>query len=131
MGNYSTQFADVIPHNSLDLVTVYIGFHHCPLNYRERFVSAVRDVIRPGGKLVLRDHDVRDERSWRIAALAHDTFNAGTSETWEFNQNELRNFYSLRFIIDYVENLGFKHGGQLYFQRGDPTRNGLTAFTKI
>ncbi len=130
MGNYSTEFAQVIPKNSLDLVTVYIGFHHCPLHKREEFISAVIDVIRPGGRLILRDHDAHNEDMWRMAALAHDTFNAGIEESWQFNENELRNFYSLRFIIDYLENLGLKHGGQLYFQRGDPTRNGLTAFTK-
>ncbi len=130
MGNYSTEFARVIPKNSLDLVTVYIGFHHCPLHKREEFISAVIDVIRPGGRLILRDHDAHNEDMWRMAALAHDTFNAGIEESWQFNDNELRNFYSLRFIIDYLENLGLKHGGQLYFQRGDPTRNGLTAFTK-
>lgn len=130
MGNYSTQFANIIPKNSLDLVTVYIGFHHCPLDQRLNFIASVRDVIKPGGKMILRDHDVHDEDMWRMAALAHDTFNAGTSESWQFNHNELRNFYSLRFIIDYLEDVGLKHDGQLYFQRGDPTRNGLTAFTK-
>ena len=82
MGNYSTEFANIIPHNSLDMVTVFIGFHHCPLETRESFISSVRDVIRPGGTLILRDHDCRDEDSWRMAALAHDTFNAGTDETW-------------------------------------------------
>jgi len=131
MGNYSTEFARIIPKNSLDLVTVYIGFHHCPIHKREEFISSVIDVIRPGGKLILRDHDAHNEDMWRMAALAHDTFNAGIDETWQFNENELRNFYSLRFIIDYLEKLGLEHGRQLYFQRGDPTRNGLTAFTKV
>ena len=32
MGNYSTAFTNVIPHNSLDIVTVFIGFHPCPLD---------------------------------------------------------------------------------------------------
>lgn len=131
MDNYSSEFANIIPHNSLDLVTVYIGFHHCPLSKRKEFISSVRDVIHPGGRLILRDHDVHNEDTWRIAALAHDTFNAGIDESWDFNRKELRNFYSLRFIIDCLEDLGFKHGGQLHFQRGDPTRNALTAFTKI
>jgi len=130
MGDYATEFADIIPHNSLDMVTVFIGFHHCPLAKRESFVSSVRDVLRPGGTLILRDHDCHDETSWRIAALAHDTFNAGTNETWQTNASELRNFYSMRFIIDYVEALGFRNDDQLLYQPGDPTRNGLTAFTK-
>jgi len=131
MGNYSTEFANIIPHNSLDMVTVFIGFHHCPLDTREEFISAVRDVIRPGGVLILRDHDCHNEDAWRMAALAHDTFNAGTEETWQFNADELRNFYSIRFIIDLVEATGFRNNERLLFQPGDPTRNGLTAFRKI
>ena len=131
MGNYSTEFANIIPRNSLDMVTVFIGFHHCPLETREAFISSVRDVMRPGGTLILRDHDCHDEDSWRMAALAHDTFNAGTHETWQYNADELRNFYSMRFIIDFVEGTGFRNNNQLLFQPGDPTRNGLTAFKKI
>lgn len=131
LNNYSPRLADTIPQGSLDLVTVYIGFHHCPLSKRQAFISSVRDVIRPGGTLILRDHDVRNENLRRTAALAHDTFNAGTDETWQFNASELRNFYSLQFIIDYLEELGFRHRGKTLFQPGDPTRNGLTAFTRV
>jgi SAM-dependent methyltransferase len=131
MGNYSTEFANIIPHNSLDMVTVFIGFHHCPLETREEFISAVRDVIRPGGVLILRDHDCHNEDSSRMAALAHDTFNAGTDESWQYNADELRNFYSIRFIIDLVEDTGFRNKSMLLFQPGDPTRNALTAFRKI
>jgi SAM-dependent methyltransferase len=131
MGNYSTEFANVIPHNSLDMVTVFIGFHHCPLETRRQFISAVRDVIRPGGVLILRDHDCYNEDAWRMAALAHDTFNAGTKESWQFNADELRNFYSIRFIIDLVEDVGFRNNNMLLYQPGDPTRNALTAFRKI
>jgi len=131
MGNYSTRFADVIPHDSLDMVTAFIGFHHCPLEKRRAFISAVRDVLRPGGLLILRDHDCHNEDAWRVAALAHDTFNAGTEETWTFNAAELRNFYSIRFIIDLVEDSGFRNNNMLLYQPGDPTRNALTAFIKV
>lgn len=131
MGDYSSEFVNVIPKDSIDLATVYIGFHHCPIAKRVEFISSVRDVMKPGGTLILRDHDAHDENTWRIAALAHDTFNAGIDESWDFNQRELRNFYSLQFIIAFLEDLGFRHSGQLYFQRGDPTRNALTAFTKV
>lgn len=131
MGDYSTDFANVIPPKSLDLVTVYIGFHHCPVDDRKAFISAVRDRLRPGGRLVLRDHDVHNEDIRRIAALAHDTFNAGTEESWQFNADERRNFYSLQYIIQFLEGLGLRHDRQLYFQHGDPTRNALTAFTRV
>ena len=131
LNDYSPQLANIVPQGSLDLVTVYVGFHHCPLSKRKAFISSVRDVIRPGGTLILRDHDAHNEDLWRTAALAHDTFNAGTDETWQFNASELRNFYSLQFIIDTLEELGLRHRGKTLFQPGDPTRNGLTAFTRV
>lgn len=131
LGNYSTEFARVIPPASLDMVTVYIGFHHCPLEKRLEFISAVRDVLRPGGTLILRDHDCHDQDAWRMAALAHDVFNAGTSESWKTNEEELRNFYSIRYIIDYLEAMGFRSRQKLLYQPGDPTRNALTAFTRV
>jgi len=131
MGDYSSNFANVIPPNSLELVTVYIGFHHCPLHKREEFISSGRDVLRPGGRLILRDHDAHNEDAWRTAALAHDTFNAGINESWKFNASELRNFYPLSFITAYLENLGLKQEGGVYFQEGDPSLNGLMGFRKV
>lgn len=131
MGQYSTAFTKVIEKNSLDLVTVYIGFHHCPMEKREKFISAVRDRLKPGGKLILRDHDARNEDLWRIAALAHDTFNAGTKETWSTNHKEVRNFYSFDYITGYLNKLGLRYDGNVLYQKGDPTRNGLMAFTKV
>jgi len=131
MGQYSTSFLKTIEKNSLDLVTVYIGFHHCPLDSRENFISAVRDVIKPKGKLILRDHDARNQDLWRIAALAHDTFNAGTNETWQTNINEKRNFYSIEYITNLLTNLGLRFDGKVLYQKGDPTRNGLMSFTKV
>ena len=130
LGDYSTSFTNVIQPASLDLVTVYIGFHHCPLVKREEFISAVRDVMKPGAKLILRDHDASNEDMLHVAALAHDTFNAGTNEHWKTNQNEVRNFYSLSYIVSYLEKLGLRYDGKVLFQQGDPTRNGLMAFTR-
>ena len=131
MGNYATDFTRVIKPGSLDLVTVYIGFHHCPLEKRDGFISSVRDSIRPGGKLILRDHDAKNNDMLHIAALAHDTFNAGTNEKWQTNENEVRNFYSLKYIIDYLGKRGLRYDGKVLFQEGDPTRNGLMAFTRV
>ncbi|MDH5545012.1 MAG: class I SAM-dependent methyltransferase [Gammaproteobacteria bacterium] len=131
MGNYTAQFTNTIPANSLDLVTVYIGFHHCPVDQREAFIGGLRDLIRPGGKLVLRDHDAHNEDLRRVAALAHDTFNAGTRQPWKANEVELRNFYSLDYIIHFLEKLGLRYDGRVFFQAGDPTRNGLMSFTRV
>ena len=131
MADYRTKYADVIPKESLDLVTIYIGFHHCPLDLRVPFISSIRDTLRVGGKLVLRDHDCDTEEQMTLVALAHDVFNMGTNESWEYNSKEIRNFYSLAFICAFVEKIGFKFDKRTLFQEGDPTKNALMLFTKI
>ncbi|WP_426485705.1 class I SAM-dependent methyltransferase [Flavobacterium sp. 2] len=129
--NYKTKFGDHVPHNSVDLVTIYIGFHHCPLELRTQYISSIRDTLRVGGKMILRDHNCDTEDQKVLVALAHDVFNLGVNETWEYNEKEVRNFYSLDFIIAFVENIGFKFHKKTLYQKGDPTKNALMLFTKI
>jgi len=131
LADYKTRYADVIAKESLDLVTVYIGFHHCPLDLRVPFISSIRDTLRVGGKLILRDHDCDTEEQKVLVALAHDVFNMGTNESWEYNSKEIRNFYSLNFICNFVEQIGFKFDKRTLLQEGDPTKNALMLFTKI
>ena len=130
LANYNTKYNKLIPKNSLDLVTIYIGFHHCPTELRIPFITSIRDTMRVGGKLILRDHDCDTEDQKTIVALAHDVFNMGTEESWEYNSSEIRNFYSLKFICDFIENLGFEFTEKTLFQNGDPTKNALMIFTK-
>ena len=130
LADYSTEYSKLIADQSLDLVTVYIGFHHCPIELRTPFISSIRDTLRAGGKLVLRDHDCTTSDQTTLVALAHDVFNMGTNESWSYNDSEVRNFYSLDFIISFVEELGFKFDQRTLFQEGDPTQNALMLFTK-
>jgi len=131
MADYQTEYSKLIDNESLDLITIYIGFHHCPLDLRAPFISSIRDTLRIGGKLILRDHDCNTEEQETMVALAHDVFNMGTNETWEYNHKEVRNFYSLEFICNFVEEIGFKFDKRTLFQEGDPTKNALMLFTKI
>jgi SAM-dependent methyltransferase len=131
LSDYKTKYADIIPKESLDLVTIYIGFHHCPLDLRVPFISSIRDTLRTGGKLILRDHDCDTEEQKVMVALAHDVFNMGTKQPWDYNSKEIRNFYSLAFISEFVEKIGFRFEKQTLFQEGDPTKNALMMFTKI
>jgi hypothetical protein len=66
-----------------------------------------------------------------MVALVHDVFNMGTNESWEYNNKEVRNFYSLDFICGFIEKIGFKFDKRTLFQEGDPTKNALLLFTKI
>lgn len=116
---------------SLGLVSVYIGFHHCPLPLREGFIASLHEVMAPGGKLILRDHDVTNEAMDHLVGLAHDVFNAGTKEPWAVNAAELRHFYPLSFIVAFLEQRGFKREPGELRQDGDPTLNTLLAFSRV
>lgn len=130
LADYDPRIFRSIPPRSLDLVTVYIGFHHCPYALREAFLAGVRDVLRPSGRLVVRDHDVVNEKMRRMVGLAHDVFNMGTLETWRYNRDELRGFYSLQTLDAMLGQAGFRGDGRRLFQVGDPTRNALMAYRK-
>jgi len=116
---------------AFELVTNYIGFHHCPLPKLANYIESVRRVLAPGGLLILREHDVATENVDRIAALAHDVFNVGLNTSWDRNHSELRHFRSLQDWRDLLKTFGLESQGQVIFQDGDPTKNGLLAFRKV
>jgi len=116
---------------SLDLVGNYIGFHHAPPESRDAFVKSLHRALRPGGRLILRDHDVDSPGMNRMVALAHDVFNMGIGVDWSVNQQEIRNFTSVPEIVGYLEGLGFRYGRRPLLQDGDPTHNALMEFVKV
>ena len=128
---YRPALAQQVPERSLDLVTVYIGLHHCPIYLRAEFIDGVRQVMRPGGVLIVRDHDVHDAKMLRMVALAHDVFNMGTQESWAYNARELRNFYPLAKLDALLVAGGFKPDGRRLLQDGDPTLNTLMKYTRV
>ncbi len=131
LDDYETPLADVIAPASLDLVTMYIGFHHCPIARREGFFASIRAIMKPGASLIVRDHNARDEKMLRIIGLAHDVFNLGTRQTWDHNERELRNFYSLDSMDHMLRRAGFKSDGRRLYQDGDPTLNALMRYVKV
>lgn len=131
MGNYDPFAGTAIPDGSLDLVTNFIGFHHAPDDRLEGFVQSIRRVLRPGGRLLLRDHDVADPAMSSLVALAHDVFNAGLFLSWEENHRQVRRFRSLAVWTDYLGASGFRRSERALAQDGDPTRNLLVEHVKV
>lgn len=130
LNHYRPNISQNIASNSIDLVTVYIGFHHCPVELREEFIGSIRDAMSPSGVLILRDHNVHNRKMERMVALAHDVFNMGTNESWKYNSDELRNFYSLAQLDEMLVQFGFSSNGIQLFQDGDPTKNALMMYKK-
>ena len=120
---------DIAP-ESVGLVSNYIGFHHASAERRRPFIKSVTDLLPPGGKLILRDHDVKDQTMAHIVALAHDVFNAGLMTEWKINEEEIRNFTTIDQIEEELAALGLVRRGDKLLQPGDPTINTLMIFEK-
>lgn len=130
MGDYEPIPADRVPDASRDLATCFIGLHHCPPAKLDAFVRSVARTLRPGGVLVLRDHDVTTPQMDAFVALAHTVFNAGLGVPWETNRQERRHFAPLAAWVERLARAGLVDTGQRLLQANDPTDNTLLAFVK-
>jgi hypothetical protein len=115
----------------VDLITMYIGLHHSPRERFGAFVRSIHDTLRPGGRFVLRDHDVTDTNMECFVGLAHDVFNAGLLVPWSENAKEVRFFLSYENIVKALQSVGLRHMGPTLAQDGDPTKNLLAVFQKV
>lgn len=129
LDNYNSIPGD-IPDASVDVVTCYIGLHHAPLDRLDGLVRSIARILRPGGSLIVRDHDVDSEQMHAFVALAHTVFNAGLGVPWQNNADELRHFTSAAQIISYLKERGFEHSGKKLLQDNDPSINMLMKFVK-
>jgi len=129
MGDYDPLPASM-PDASVDLVTCYIGLHHCPLDKLDSFVTSIVRVLKPGGTFILRDHDVTTPEMHTFVSLVHAVFNAGLNVPWETNQRELRHFRPVAHWVAYLGERGLSDTGRRELQAHDPSDNVLLAFTK-
>lgn len=119
-----------LPDASVDLVSCYIGLHHCPLPKLDSFVASIVRVLKPGGIFILRDHDVTTPAMHTFVSLVHTVFNAGLNGAWETNQRELRHFRPIAEWVAYLGERGLKDAGQRELQAHDPSDNVLLTFSK-
>lgn len=130
MGDYKPIAPAEIPDESLDLITNFIGFHHAHPEGRDAFIASVVKKLRPGGRLLLRDHDVDSKKMFYIVALAHDVFNAGLGVPLKIDETEIRNFTTVPQMEDIMSKQGMTRTGDKLLQAGDPTQNTLMLFRK-
>ena len=130
IGNYDPLAPEILPDDSVDLVTSFIGFHHCPADRLDGFVASLRRVLRPKGRLLLREHDVADPTMDTFVALAHDVFNAGVEVSWADNAAQIRGFRSVAAWTALLEGAGFRRYDGAELQDHDPTDNTLIGFVR-
>jgi hypothetical protein len=115
----------------VDLVAIYIGLHHCPADKLDAYIKSIYRVLRPGGKLIIRDHNVRDKPFNEFVSLIHDIFYCGLDETWEYTNTEIRNFTASDSLQKYLDRKGFKSDDRKLLQAHDPSLNTLMCFTRM
>jgi SAM-dependent methyltransferase len=123
----SNQVAD----NSIDVVTCYIGLHHCPVAKLDGFIKSIHRVLRTGGSFIIRDHDVKSSQMATFVSLVHTVFNAGLNESLEFEKKDFKNFKSANEWAEIITEAGFRDEGKRILQDKDPSDNTLMLFTKL
>lgn len=119
-----------IAENSVDVVTCYIGLHHCPVARLDGFVASIYRILRPGGSFIIRDHDVKSAEMATFVSLVHTVFNVGLNETLDFEKKDFKNFKSVDEWATIISKAGFKDAGKRILQDKDPSDNTLMLFTK-
>jgi FAD/FMN-containing dehydrogenase len=130
MRDYEPVATEAVADESADLVTCYIGLHHAAPDVLESFVRSIWRIVRPGGILVLRDHDVTTPEMGDFVSLAHTVFNAGLGLPWSANRGERRHFASIEKWVQRLQSVGFVDLGKRLLQANDPTDNTLLGFLK-
>ncbi|WP_448701922.1 class I SAM-dependent methyltransferase [Mucilaginibacter sp. AW1-3] len=131
INGYDPISSSVIPDASLDVVTCYIGLHHCPVAKLDEFVRSIYRILRPGGSFIIRDHNVKTPEMATFVSLVHTVFNVGLNETWEFEAKDFKNFKPADEWAAIIEKAGFKDAGKRVLQDKDPSDNTLMLFTKV
>ncbi len=125
LNDYQPITAEQIPDASVDLVTLYIGFHHCPEELFPGFLRSIRRVLRPGGSLILRDHNAQTPEMGTFVSLVHTVFNLGLKVPWEKNEAEYKHFRSIDEWCALAGQEGFTDCGKRLYQQNDPSDNAL------
>ena len=131
LNDYQPIDQEIIANESVDLVTCYIGLHHCAPEKLAAYLKSIHRILRWGGVFVVRDHDADTQQKRDFVSLVHTVFNAGLGISWEQDQQEPRYFNGISHWIEAIENAGFKDKGLRLTQAHDPSDNVLMAFVKV
>lgn len=127
--------------NEIDLIACLGGLHHIPEERMEPFVASMHRTLRPGGVLLLREHDVIEsnqspahltkEEMIAMACVVHSFVNAAAGQSWDVEKAELRYFQGVSEWSAFMQQMGFTPISKASLVlKDDPTENRMFAFIK-
>ena len=96
-----------IPDSSVNLVTLFHVVHHMMDDVRGRVIDIAR-MLKPGGMLLVKDHDVRDRRDASNVDFEHFVYQIGESPNdiiqimTQFDTELPMNYYSSEQLCDII-----------------------------
>lgn len=127
---YNSEMFSGIEDESIDVLTVYIGLHHAPVDELPGIIAEIKRVLAPNGLFVMRDHDVQSMEMATFVSFAHTVYNIGTNVPWEVQKTDVKIFRSAIEWSDLICRHGFTDTGVRVLQENDPTLNTLLAFRR-
>lgn len=120
-----------IANGEIDLVACLGGLHHIPKKRVDPFVASIAKKLKPGGVVLLRDHNVRNASLHAIASVVHSFVNAANGVKWEVEKREVREFHSAKHWTEVMRAHNLKRvSNKNLILEDDPTKNGMMAFVK-
>lgn len=111
-----------------ELITCFVGLHH--FKDPEKFVKLISESLKYGGKFILIDHDVTDDKSLKMANMAHTIFNITKNVDLNDEKNEIRNFKSIEEWSKLLSKYGLEIQSKKFVRNNDPSLNTMVCFTK-
>ncbi len=131
---------DEVPDKSIDLLACLGGLHHISEKRVEPFVASLKQKLRPGAVLLIRDHNVMNSAGSAqlpkddlkaLVALVHTFVNVSDSASWKVESREIREFKSIAEWVKILEKHDFTCiSPQHLVLKDDPTENGMIALVR-
>jgi ubiquinone/menaquinone biosynthesis C-methylase UbiE len=100
----------LLPDCSIDMVTCFVSIHH--FENVSRMLSDIQRVVRPGGYLFIREHDV-DPDDFNKKKYIDDVHK-------KYNDDLPRIYYSKKELADLLASYGFTHIGDSMYTMKNP-----------
>lgn len=113
--------------NQFNIVTCFMVIHHC--NNYEKLISEIYRILKPGGILIIKEHDCVYYDDKLVLDILHDFYD---KVLYQDSNNWYSDYKSENNLTNYIKNLGFELVCPIIIKNKkiNPLRNYISIFTK-